>query len=81
MHARRHHFFHVFEQPGPGKSFALDQSIYDLGFIARGAVLGTVQEVFSLCAKLVALRNFLPQVGDGGPVAARVAPSRHGAHE
>ena len=44
----------------------------NLRLVTRRAVLGTVQEFLGLGAELVALRNFLPQVGDCGPVAARV---------
>jgi hypothetical protein len=81
VHAGRHHLFHVFEHPRPGKSFALDQRIQDLRLVACSAVLREAEKFFGLGAELVALRDILAQVSDRGPVAARVVPAADGSDE
>ena len=78
MHSRRHHLFQIFQNIGPGKRLALDQSIQKLRLIAGSAILRLVQKSLGPLAREIALRNLRLQIGNRGVVAPRMKPARNG---
>ena len=77
----RHDLLQIFEGLGPGKGFALEKVVEELGAVAGAAVLGQVQQSLRVGFFLVAGGALLFVLPHELPVFASADPSVHGHAE